>query len=145
MRKKFIVLVVLSLLTAASGQESKTAQAWTAKTINWQTTDKDGTKWAVLQGKSDVPGEVFTYAAFVPAGYQDRHSHSSDAWVAVAQGGLRVSFGTDPKKIETYPVGSVLFVPANVEHTMAAEEDTVLIGTATGPWSTHHHQGHPHH
>jgi quercetin dioxygenase-like cupin family protein len=144
MRRKFIVLVVLSLLTAASGQGGKTAQAWTAKTIHWQTTDKDGTKWAVLQGESDVPGEVFTYAAFVPAGYEDRHSHSSDAWVAVAQGALKVSFGTG-SKTETYPVGSVLFVPANVEHTMAAEEDTVLIGTATGPWSTHHHEGHQHH
>jgi len=38
-----------------------------------------------------------------------------------------------------------LFVPANVEHSMAADEDTIVIGTATGPWSTHHNEGHQHH
>jgi quercetin dioxygenase-like cupin family protein len=137
-------MLVLSLLTLALAQ-SKTPQGWNARTIQWQTTDKDGTKWAVLQGRSDVPGEAFTYAAFIPAGYHDRHSHSSDARVAVVQGALTVGFGNDPSRTETYRVGSLLFVPANLEHTMAAEEDTILIGTATGPWNTHHHEGHEHH
>jgi hypothetical protein len=41
--------------------------------------------------------------------------------------------------MESYPVGSFLFVPANVDHTMAADEDTILIDTASGPWITHHH------
>jgi quercetin dioxygenase-like cupin family protein len=138
-------VLVLSLLTLTLAQESKTPQGWNARTIQWQTTDKDGTKWAVLQGRSDVPGEAFTYAAFIPAGYHDRHSHSSDARVAVVQGALTVGFGSDPSRRETYRVGSLLFVPANVEHTMAAEEDTILIGTATGPWNTQHHEGHEHH
>ena len=145
MRRTPIFLIVLGLLLGAQGQDKHSPQGWTAKTIHWQTTARDGTKWAVLQGKSDVPGEVFTYAAFVPAGYRDRHSHSSDAWVAVGQGALKVSFGDDQKNAQIYPVGTVLFVPANMEHTMAADEDTVLIGTATGPWSTHHHEAHQHH
>ena len=145
MRRLSTFVMMLCLLLACQGQDKSAPQGWTAKTIHWQTTAPDGTKWAVLEGKSDVPGQVFTYAAFIPAGYQNQHSHSSDAWVAVAQGALKVKFGGDQTNTETYPVGSVLFVPANVEHTMAADEDTILIGTATGPWSTHHHEAHQHH
>jgi quercetin dioxygenase-like cupin family protein len=125
MRGKLICLAVFTMLLAASGQNTPTPQGWTAKTVHWQTSSPDGTKWAVLEGKADAPGKSFTYAAFVPAGYQDRHSHSSDAWVAVAQGTLKISFGGDHDHFEAYPTGSVLFVPANVEHTMAADEDTV--------------------
>lgn len=134
-----ILLVALNSLILGFGQEARVPLGWTAKTIRWQSTSPDGTKWAVLEGKSDVPGEAFTYAAFVPAGYTDHHAHSSDARVAVVQGALKVGFGPNPTHFETYPVGSFLFVPANVEHTMAADEDTILIRTATGPWATHHH------
>lgn len=140
-----ILLLTLNSLTLSLGQEAKVPQGWTAKTIQWQSTSPDGTKWAVLEGKSDVLGEAFTYAAFVPAGYTDDHVHSSDARVAVVQGALKVGFGSNPTHFETYPVGSFLFVPANVEHTMAADEDTVLIGTANGPWATHHHDHAGHH
>jgi quercetin dioxygenase-like cupin family protein len=145
MYRRLLPVLVLSFLALAIAQEVKTPQAWNAKTIHWQTTAEDGTKWAVLQGKQDAPGEAFTYAAFIPAGFHDRHSHSSDARVAVVQGALKVSFADNPSQVETYPVGSFLFVPANIEHSMAADEDTILIGTATGPWSTHHHGDHQHH
>ena len=144
-RRLLILLAALSPLTGGFGQAAKVPQGWTAKTIKWQTTSPDGTKWSVLEGKSDVPGVAFTYAAFVPAGYTDQHAHSSDARVTVVQGALKIGFGPNPTHIETYPVGSFLFVPANVEHTMAADEDTILIGTATGPWSTHHHDHQGHH
>jgi quercetin dioxygenase-like cupin family protein len=143
-RRLLFLLAAASLLTLGFGQESKAPQGWTAKTIQWQSTSPDGTKWAVLEGKSDVPGQAFTYAAFVPAGYTDRHAHSSDARVAVIQGALKVGFGPNPSHFETYSVGSFLFVPANVEHTMAANEDTILIGTAVGPWTTHHHDHQDH-
>jgi quercetin dioxygenase-like cupin family protein len=101
----------------------------------------------VLEGRSDVPGEAFTYAAFVPAGFHDFHSHASDARVAVVQGVLMVNFGEtfDLEHLKSYPVGSFLFVPANVKHTMAAEKDTIIIGTAVGPWHTDHHEDHHHH
>lgn len=144
LRKSLFLLATLGSLALGLGQQAKVPQGWTAKTIQWQSTSPDGTKWAVLEGKSDAPGEAFTYAAFVPAGYTDHHAHSSDARVAVVQGALKVGFGPNPTHFETYPTGSFLFVPANVEHTMAADEDTILIGTATGPWATHHHDHHDH-
>jgi quercetin dioxygenase-like cupin family protein len=141
------IIINLGLLALPSGEPNKSPQAWDAKSITWQKVDADGSKWAVLEGRSDVPGEAFTYAAFIPAGFHDFHSHGSDARVAVVQGVLKVSFGDalDMQHLKPYPVGTFLYVPANAKHTMAADEDTILIGTAAGPWHTHHPEEHRHH
>ena len=145
---RLVVMALNLILYTAFGPEThKTPQAWDAKSIVWQKIDADGTKWAVLEGKNDVPGEAFTYAAFVPAGFHDFHAHGSDARVAVVQGVLKVSFGEsqDLEHLKSYPVGTFLYVPANIRHTMAADEDTIIIGTATGPWHTDHPGEHHHH
>ena len=141
------IIVNLALVALPSGEPTKSPQAWDARSINWQKVDSDGTKWAILEGRSDVPGEAFTYAAFIPAGFHDFHSHGSDARVAVVQGVLKVSFGDtlDLEHLKPYPVGTFLYVPANAKHTMAADEDTIIIGTAAGPWHTHHPEEHRHH
>ena len=140
------LIMNLVLLAAPVTEPIRVPRAWDAKTIVWQKVDSDGTKWSVLEGRSDVPGEAFTYAAFVPAGFHEFHSHTSDARVAVVQGVLKVSFGEtlDLEHLKSYPVGSFLFVPANVKHTMAADEDTIIIGTAAGPWHTGRHNDHAH-
>jgi len=141
------VAMNLVLITVSTTEPARKPQAWNAQTISWQKTDADGTKWAVLEGRSDVPGEAFTYAAFVPAGFHEFHAHDTDARVAVAQGVLKVSFSEelDLEHLKPYPIGSFLFVPANTKHTMAADVDTIIIGTATGPWHTDHLSGHHHH
>ncbi len=141
------LILNLVLLAAPVSESNKAPRAWDAETIVWQKVDSDGSKWSVLEGRSDVVGEVFTYAAFVPAGFHDFHSHATDARVAVVQGILKVSFGEtlDLEHLKPYPVGSFLFVPANVKHTMAADEDTIIIGTAVGPWHTHHQEDRHHH
>jgi quercetin dioxygenase-like cupin family protein len=141
------IIINLALVASPSGEPTKSPQAWDARSINWQKIDPDGTKWAILEGRSDVSGEAFTYAAFIPAGFHDFHSHGSDARVAVIQGVLKVSFGDtlDLEHLKSYPVGTFLYVPANAKHTMAADEDTIIIGTAAGPWHTHHPEEHRHH
>jgi len=151
----FLVSLFLSLALLAGGVpqsaapagQAKSPRAWDAKTIEWQEVDADGTKYALLEGHRDVPGEAFTYAFFIPAGYHEHHWHSADARVAVVQGALKVNFGEtlDLEHTTAYPVGSFLLVPANVKHTMAADVDTIIIGTAVGPWATHHHGEHQHH
>jgi quercetin dioxygenase-like cupin family protein len=144
----FIAIALgLILVTPPAETQKKTPQAWDAKTIQWQKVDPDGTKWSILEGHSDVAGEAFTYAAFIPAGFHNHHWHTSDARVAVVQGTLKVSFGEtlDLQNLKAYPVGTFLLVPANVKHTMAADEDTIIIGTAVGPWGTHHHEEAAHH
>ena len=141
----FLSLVLLTRgvpQSAAPAGQAKSPRAWDAKTIEWQDVDADGTKSALLEGRRDIPGE-FTYAFFIPAGYHEHH----DARVAVVQGALKVNFGEtlDLEHTTAYPVGSFLLVPANVKHTMAADVDTIIIGTAVGPWATHHHGEHQHH
>ena len=146
-----LVLTVLSVTAVPQNVDTaktpKSAQAWDAKSIKWQDIGADGTKSALLEGRRDVPGEAFTYAFFIPAGYHEHHWHSADARVAVIQGVLKVSFGEslDLEHMTAYPVGSFLLVPANMKHTMSADVDTIIIGTAVGPWATHHQGEHQHH
>jgi quercetin dioxygenase-like cupin family protein len=120
---------------------AKAVQTWSAHNIVWQREDPDGTKWAVLEGDKDAPGKLFTYAFFLPAHYWEHHWHTQDARVAVIRGALKVAQGDklDKKGAITYPAGSYLMVPAYVQHTMGADVDTIIIGTAVGPWKTHRH------
>jgi len=92
-----LVLTVLSVTAVPQNVDTaktpKSAQAWDAKSIKWQDIGADGTKSALLEGRRDVPGEAFTYAFFIPAGYHEHHWHSADARVAVIQGALRSILG----------------------------------------------------
>lgn len=106
--------------------------------IPWETVHEDGTKSATLIGTRE-PGVMFTYAFFIPAGVYDApHSHSADAHLHIAAGEVRLGYGTSDARgdTNTYPAGSFLWVPARAVHFDGADEDTVLIGTATGPWDT---------
>jgi quercetin dioxygenase-like cupin family protein len=144
--KNFIV-VVLALAGSVAFAQSAEVKTWTPENIVWQRTDSDGTKWAVLEGDKDAPGRTFTYAFFLPAGHWEHHFHNQDARVAVVSGALKVAVGPELDKTgaKTYPVGSFLYVPANVQHTMGADVDTICIGTAAGPWKTHYeHEMHNH-
>ena len=66
------------------------------------------------------------------------HSHSATARVFVARGTLRIGYGNvvDHGRAKAYPTGSYVVVPANAVHFDGSDEDTVIIGTATGPWAT---------
>lgn len=138
-------VLLMSLITANT--QTKTGQAWDENNVKWQEVYPDGTKYSLLEGRRDVPGQSFTYAFFIPAGYWEHHWHTQDARVAVIKGALRVSFGEtlDKTNAQAYPVGSFILVPANVKHTMGADVDTIIIGTAVGPWSTQHNAQHEHH
>ena len=145
--KQFIRIALLLTVTVSSYAQIKNPQVWDAASIKWQETYADGTKYSLLEGDRNAPGKSFTYAFFIPAGYWEHHWHSQDARVAVLQGALRVSFGDklDKENAKPYPVGTFLLVPANLQHTMGADVDTIIIGTAVGPWATHHHEEHEHH
>lgn len=142
----WITAAFVMLGGAQTGPDSRVAvprpsmQAWDAQSIVWQREDSDGTKWAVLQGDKDAEN-TFIYAFFIPAGYWDHHWHTQDARVAIITGALRVAQGEklDKTHAKSYPAGSYLYVPANVPHTMGSDVDTIIIGTAKGPWKTHRH------
>ena len=141
MRTRLLLICFSFLATVASAQHP---HAWTPDTIHWQETNPDGTKYSVLQGRRDVPGEAFTYAFFIPAGYWEHHWHSADARVAVVKGELQLAYGPalDKEHAKGYGVGAYVLVPKNVQHTMGAKVDTIIVGTAVGPWATHRHGEH---
>lgn len=106
--------------------------------IPWEPAQPDGTRSATLAGDRR-PGTLFTYAFAIPPGWWDRpHSHPAAAHLVVVRGELRLGFGNAlaPEAARRYPAGSFLLVPAGAVHVDGAEEETVIIGTAVGPWST---------
>ena len=150
-----LAISVLSVVALAQGCASAVANgrerrapteprapgAWDPDRIAWQEINPDGTKYALLEGRRDRPGEAFTYAFFIPAGVWDRaHWHSADARVVVVRGVLRLGYGDslDVAATREYPLGSYLLVPAETHHFDGADVDTIIIGTATGPWETHY-------
>lgn len=107
--------------------------------IAWQRTNPDGTRFALLEGVRDTAGVPFTYAFFIPAGVWDgAHSHAATARVFVARGTLHLGYGDtlDRNRAKAHPAGSYLIVPAGARHFDGSPVDTIIIGTATGPWST---------
>ena len=129
----------VSTASAALADDLPQRQGWTPNGIAWQTQGADGTRFALLEGVRDKPGTAFSYAFFIPAGVWDApHSHSVTARVFVARGTLRIGYGAsaDTSRAVSYPADSYVIVPANAVHYDGADEDTVIIGTATGPWST---------
>ena len=114
---------------------------WTLDGNVWDEIAPDGTRYALLEGRRDVAGGVFSYAFFIPAGFWDpAHHHTADARVFVAKGALSLGYGDElaPEMATRYPAGSFLLVPAGDRHFDGAREDTLIFGTAIGPWATHY-------
>jgi quercetin dioxygenase-like cupin family protein len=133
-------IVSAAIATAAptiTGAEQQ--QGWSLKSIPWQRSAANGTKFALLEGTRETRGGVFTYAFFIPAGVWDSpHLHSATARVFVAQGTFKIGFGDklDKSKVQIYRTGDYLIVPGGMRHFDGADRNTIIIGVATGPWST---------
>lgn len=142
-RTKHAALLFALLATAAvdptGNPVSDRAQGWRFDTIPWQTIGANGTRYALLEGHREAPGQPFTYAFAIPAGVWDApHRHSTTARVFVASGTLRLGYGAtaDHRLATAYPAGSIVVVPGGAVHFDGADVDTVIIGVANGPWST---------
>jgi quercetin dioxygenase-like cupin family protein len=132
-------ILTVSLGAPATSACADSAAGWTAATVAWQRAAPDGTRFALLEGRRDLPGVAFSYAFSIPAGVWDGpHRHSATARVFVAKGALKIGYGSriDKRTSTTYPAGSYAIVPAGAVHFDGADKDTVIIGTAIGPWST---------
>jgi hypothetical protein len=130
-------VIAVAMLIAAPAAAAPVA--WTPDTIPWQRTNPDGTRFALLEGVRDTAGVPFTYAFFIPAGVWDApHRHAATARVMVAKGRLRLGMGEtmDKARASAFPTGSIVIVPAGAAHFDGSDEDTIIIGTAVGPWST---------
>ncbi|MEH3107345.1 MAG: cupin domain-containing protein [Sphingomonas fennica] len=140
---RFVIASAL-LATAGTAGAADRAQGWRIDAIPWQAAAANGTRYALLEGRRDEAGSAFSYAFFIPAGVWDGpHHHSATARVFVAKGVLRIGYGTALRKAETtaYPAGSYVVVPAGAVHFDGSDEDTLIVGTAIGPWSTTYRDG----
>jgi quercetin dioxygenase-like cupin family protein len=120
---------------------NRAGQSWSTSNIQWQEVGADGSKYALLEGSRTDPGTQFTYAFLIPAGFWDApHWHSSDARIFVASGVLKLGYNAEMKIHEalTFRAGELALVPANAIHFDGADEETLIFGTAVGPWSTHY-------
>ncbi len=82
---------------------------------------------------------MFTYAFFIPPGTWDApHSHPVASHLHVITGSLHLGYGSrlDQKAAVPHPAGTFVYVPAGAVHFDGAAEETIIIGTATGPWAT---------
>ena len=115
--------------------------AFTPESIPWGDAAPDGTKYALLEGRRDADGELFTYAFFIPAGFWDAaHWHTQDVRVVVMSGSLYLGYGDllVVSRAERFEAGSVLVVPAGDRHFDGSLEDTVIVGVARGVWATYY-------
>ena len=115
--------------------------AWTPNSIPWGETAPDGTRYALLEGRRDADGELFTYAFFIPANFWDAaHWHTQDARVVMLSGALYLGYGDGLEigRTERFEAGSVLVVLAGDRHFDGSLENTVIIGVARGVWATHY-------
>jgi quercetin dioxygenase-like cupin family protein len=138
MNTKFL-MVLGALLCLPAAVAAQQGGGWPIDSIPWQEQAADGSRFALLEGNRDAPDEAFSYAFFIPAGgFDGPHAHSSTARVFVARGALKLGYGTtpDPAKMITYPQGSYVVVSAGTVHFDGADVDTIIIGTATGRWTT---------
>jgi len=120
------------------------AIAITPATIPWGPTAPDGTRFALLEGQREVAGQIFSYAFALPGGVWDKpHSHSTTARIFVLKGALKLGWGTamDIAKAQRFPAGSFVVVPAGAVHFDGADEETIILGVASGVWATRYVDG----
>ena len=138
-RRRLVLSLCVILSIYSYSARGEVGRAWNVEAIPWERTAQNGTKYALLEGSRDAKGASFTYAFFIPAGVWDSpHWHSTTARVFVAKGALSIGFGDNMDKAQaaTYAAGSIVVVPAGAHHFDGSSVDTIIIGVATGPWST---------
>jgi len=134
------MLAALLLLAAAPAD----AVAITPETIPWGPPAADGSRFALLDGRRDAAGQNFSYAfALPPGGWDAPHSHSSTARIFVLKGTLKLGWGAamDKAKAKAFPAGSFVVVPAGAVHFDGADEETIILGVASGVWATRYVDG----
>ena len=130
--KKFMVTgLVFAATTLTLGDTNKEIVAFTPAQMRWFTPSyyTDGRERAQLLGNSSQGGPWIDRAK-IPAGKRVlAHTHPQDELVTVIEGTWYLGEGTkfDSTKLEGYPAGSFIVIPAGVPHFVAAKDGTVIV------------------
>jgi quercetin dioxygenase-like cupin family protein len=134
--KELIFAIAVGAFATSDAPEKR---VWSADQIQWQRIDKDGTKYAVLDGNRDEVGKPFTYAFWMPGGvWVAPHTHTQQAHVVVVKGSIKLGYGTKMDKAKTMELkaGQFFVVRAGEAHFEGSDGECLIIGTALGGWKT---------
>jgi len=133
-----VTLAVLPMASLAEGTASVVTT--TPNQLKWEPAPDAlprGGMAVVLYGN---PGESGPFAIRLkaPANYRIApHSHPTAEYVTVISGTLNLGTGevADPHKTTALPAGSVVSLPADHNHYVWTQEDTVVDVHSTGPFA----------
>jgi quercetin dioxygenase-like cupin family protein len=125
------IVAALASATSLAKQNKKEIVALTPDKVQWFTPSyyTDGRQRAQLFGNSSEGG-TWVDRVKIPAGSQVRpHTHQQDELVTVIEGTWYLAEGTkfDPAKLQGYPAGSFIVIPAGTPHFVATKEGTVVV------------------
>ena len=130
-RTMLAVLVFAAITLTFADTNKKGIIALTPQQVRWFTPSyyTDGRERAQLLGDSSQGG-AWVDRARIPAGKRVlAHTHPQDELVTVIEGTWYLGEGTkfDSTKLNGYPAGSFIVIPAGVPHFVAAKEGSVIV------------------
>jgi len=125
------VLVFAAITLTLADTNKKGIIALTPQQVRWYTPSyyTDGRERAQLLGDSSQGG-AWVDRARIPAGKRVlAHTHPQDELVTVIEGTWYLGEGTkfDSTKLNGYPAGSFIVIPAGVPHFVATKDSTVIV------------------
>ena len=125
------ILAALAWPTALPPQNKKEIVALTPDKIRWFTPPyyTDGRQRAHLLGDSSAGG-AWIDRVKIPAGARAlAHTHPQDELVTVIEGTWYLGEGAkfDSARLQAYPAGSFVVIPAGLPHFVAAKEGAVIV------------------
>ena len=145
--RKLLVAAILCCAFPASAQDSEKVDRLT--TESYQPVNIDELKWmdaAALTSGAKIAlvagdpskAEVFMLYLKMPADYVILpHTHPFAEVITVVKGRLASGVGEtfDRDKVDMIDTGSSFILPAKRAHYLWNDEETIVLLTATGPWS----------
>jgi len=135
------IVAAVACATSLAEQSKKEIVGITADEVRWFTPPyyTDGRQRAHLLGDSSKGG-AWIDRVKIPAGARAlAHTHPQDEPVTVIEGTWYLGEGAkfDPAKLQGYPTGSFILIPAGVPHFVATKESAVVVQVnGTGKFQT---------
>ena len=136
-----LVFVSAAITVTLGDTNKKEIIAFTPQQVRWFTPSyyTDGRERAQLLGDSSQGG-AWIDRAKIPAGKRVlAHTHPQDELVTVIEGTWYLAEGTklDAAKLQGYPAGSFIVIPAGTPHFVATKEGTAVVQlSGTGKFQT---------
>jgi quercetin dioxygenase-like cupin family protein len=153
MKRLGICLFCLLAATTLLGQQTTTmpapsgsampaphAQTYSPENLQWSPAPASmpaGAQVAVLEGDPKQSGP-FTMRIKLPDGYTvPPHTHPAREHVTVLSGNFNWAMGDklDVSKLQSFPVGSYMYMEPGTPHFVTAKGETVIQVNAIGPWA----------